>query len=176
MKHHSIKKRRPQNRTFFCPVCKNIFDLQHEVNLHVSQKHPTFKYRCRYCSKSYINYASKYKHQNSHGPCKHKCQVCRKRFQLKKKKSVHYRTHTGQGLYRCPRCPQFYTTKQAMDYHFKVHMDPKFDCNQCSLSTNTQAYLQQHIRGAHRSGWVSPCGIRYSWLPKMFHHHKKCSQ
>ena len=55
-------------------------------------------------------------------------------------------------------------------------MDQKFDCNQCSLSTNIQANLQQHIRGAHGRGWVSPCGIKYSWLPKMFRHQKKCQK
>ena len=135
-----------------------------------------FKYRCRYCSKSYINYASKYKHQNSHGPLKHVCNICGKKFQLKKNLTVHDRTHAGVRLYQCPRCPQFYTTKRAMDYHFKVHMDQKFDCNQCSLSTNNQDNLHQHIIGAHGSWWLSPCGIRYSWAPKMFRHHKKCAQ
>ena len=63
--------------------------------------------------------------------------------------------------------------KHAIDYHFKVYIDQKFDCNQCSLS---QANLHQHIRGAHDSGWVSPCGITYSWPPKMFRHRKKCQQ
>ena len=48
--------------------------------------------------------------------------------------------------------------------------------NKFLLSTNTHTNLQQHIRGAHGSGCVSPCGIRYSWPPKMFRHHKKCVQ
>ena len=90
--------------------------------------------------------------------------------------TVHDRVHTRVGLYRCLQCPQFYTMKHATDYHFKVHMDQKFDCNKCSLTTNTQANLCQHIRGAHSSGWVSPCGMRYSWPPKMFRHCKKCAQ
>ena len=85
VKHHVTKKRKPQNCKFFCPVCKQIFDLRREVNLHVSQKHPTFKYKCRYCGKTYINYASKYKHQNSHSPLKHVCKLCSKKFQFKKK-------------------------------------------------------------------------------------------
>ena len=33
--HHGIKKRKPQNHKFFCPICKKIFDLQREVNLHI---------------------------------------------------------------------------------------------------------------------------------------------
>ena len=45
-----------------------------------------------------------------------------------------------------------------------------------SLSTNTQANLWQHIRGTHGRGWVSPCGVKYSWPPKMFRHHKKCQK
>ena len=156
VKHHGIKKRRPQNHKFFCPVCKQIFDLRCEVNLHVSQKHPTFKYKCRYCGKMYIIYASKYKHQNSHSPLKHVCKLCGKKFQFKKNLTVHDRTHTGVGLLRCPHCQQLYTMKCAMDYHFKVHMDQQVDFNQCSLSTN----IYGNILGEHMGeGGFHPVGL-----------------
>ena len=111
MTHHGIKKRKPGNCKFFYPICKKIFDLRREVNLHVSQKHPNFKYKCRYCSKAYLNYASKYKHQNSHGLFRHICKVCGKKFQFKKNLTIHNCIHTRRGLYRCPCCPQLYTTK-----------------------------------------------------------------
>ena len=175
VEHHGIKRRKPQNRKYFCPICKKIFPLRREVNLHVSKKHPNFKYKCRYCPKAYINYASKYKHQKSHGFYKNICKGCGKKFQFKKNLTVHKRTHTGRGLYRCPTCPLTYTTKRAMDYHFKVHMGTIFRCINCSFDTNTEANLRQHVRGAHGPGWVSPCGKRFSWPPKMFRHRKKCS-
>ena len=126
--------------------------------------------------KLYLNYASKYKHQNSHGLFRHIWKVCGKKFQFKKNLTIHNCTHTRRGLYRCPRCPQLYTTKRAMDYHFKVHTGQRFDCNVCPFYTNTQANLWQHVRGIHGSGWVSPCGTSFSWPPKMFCHRKKCSQ
>ena len=121
----------------FCPVCKKLFDLRRKVNNHVLRWHTSFKYHCQYCSKSYVNYASKYKHENSHGPLKHVCNVCKKAFQFKKNLTVHNRMHTGTGLYRCPKWPQFYTTKWTMDYHFNTHLNLVFKCDQCSLTTNT---------------------------------------
>ena len=138
VKHHGIKCRKPRLQKCFCPVCKKIFKLRHAVNSHVVLRcHPDFKYHYRYCSKSYVNYASKYKHENSHRVLKHVCKVCKKAFQFKKNLTVHNRWHTGTRLYRCLKYPQFYTTKQAMAYHFNTHQNLKFKCDQCSLTTNT---------------------------------------
>ena len=85
-------------------------------------------------------------------------------------------THTGIGWFRCPRYPQFYTTKWAMDLYFEVHVNQKFKCPKCLCDINTEPTLCQHVRGHHGPGWLSPCGIKHSWPAKMFWHHHKCDK
>ena len=149
--------------------------MRKDVNEHIPKKYPNFKYHCRYCSKSYVNYASKYKHENLHGVLKHICNVCHKAFQFKKNLTVHKRRHTGVGLYICPKCPQFYMTKHTMDYHLNMHHNRKFTCTVCSFSTDTNSNLRQHHLEQHRQGWLAPRGMKFQWPPKLFRHKKKCS-
>ena len=110
----------------------------------------------------------------THEVLKHICDVCKKAFQFKKNLTVHKRTHTGVGLCRCLKCPQFCTTKCTMDYHFNMHQNKKFTCTECSFSTDTNSNLWQHHHGHHGEGWLAPCGMKFQWPPKLFHHKKQC--
>ena len=66
VKQHGIRCRKPRLGNFFRPVCNKIFDFRHDINEHVLKKQPDFKYHCQYCKKkNYVNYTSKYKHENS---------------------------------------------------------------------------------------------------------------
>ena len=164
VKVHGITVCTPQKRDIKCPVCKQVFNLVKDVNLHVKQAHPRFRYKCKYCTKKIQNYASRYKHERKHGTPNHMCKHCQKEFFFKKDLTVHSRVHTGQGQFRSTNCPNYYNTRAAMDTHRIVHQNNKYTCEKCpTFSTDTPANLHQHQRGKHGKGWKAPCGKRYDW-------------
>ena len=71
VKVHGIPVCTPWKRDIKCPVCKQVFNLVKDVNLHVKQDHPQFRYKCKYCTKKFQNYASCYKHERKHGTPNH---------------------------------------------------------------------------------------------------------
>ena len=102
---HGIPVRRPQKWAMKCPVCTDVFQLVKDLNSHVKEKHPKFQYKCKYCTKKFQNFASKYKHKRKHGLPNHVCDQCQKGFFFKKDLIVHIRVHSGQGLFPCTNCP-----------------------------------------------------------------------
>ena len=118
---HRIPVCKPRKRDFKCPVCKEIYHLVKDLNKHIKKNHTKFRYKCTYCTKRFLNYASRYKHERKHGTLSHICGQCQKGFFFKKDLTVHYRIHSGKGLFRCTNCTNTYTTRVAMDTHRLVH-------------------------------------------------------
>ena len=147
-----------------------------DLNKHIKENHTKFRYKCTYCTRRFLNYASRYKHERKHGTPSHICGQCQKGFFFKKDLTAHYRIHSGKGLFRCTNCTNTYTTRAAMDTHRLVHQQQKYLCDKCNFTMDTTANLRQHERGRHRRGWKAACGKRYDWPAKMFHHKRKCAQ
>ena len=97
VKVHGIPVRKQRKWDLKCPMCKQVYHLVKEVNDHIKDKHPKFRYKCRYCIKKYQNYASRYKHEKKHREPNHVFQDCQKAFFFKKDLMVHSCVHTGQG-------------------------------------------------------------------------------
>ena len=117
VQHHGIPKHQPRTRKLKCLVCKELFILIKELNIHVRGKHKRFRYKCVHCTKKFSNYSSCYKHQKYHMNAPHVCNICSKGFWFPKNLKVHERIHTQKGLFRCTNCSNYYTTWAAMDTH-----------------------------------------------------------
>ena len=50
---HGIPVHTPWKRDIKYPVCKQVFHLVKNVNLHVKQYHPQFRYKCKYCTNKF---------------------------------------------------------------------------------------------------------------------------
>ena len=155
------------------PNVSNVFQLVKDLNIHVKEKHPKFHYKCKYCTKKFQNFASKYKHGCKHSMPNHICEDCQKGFFFKKDLQVHSCVHSGQGKFPCTNFPNKYNTRASMNTHCIVHQNQKFTCKKRpTFSTNTLPNLHQHQRGKHGRGCMSPCGKQFDWPPKMFRHKK----
>ena len=131
-----------------CPVCKRqTFTFSKDLNAHLKEKHPGFRYPCQYCSKTFQTANACYKHEVAHGGKTHACNNCDKSFQFPKELELHMRVHTGLGVFTCKICGCIYTTNHTFNQHMKKHTDPPVKCSKCTLTFSTKADLDQHFRG-----------------------------
>ena len=166
MTTHGIPKRLNIKRIYKCPAnCKVVCKAQKELNDHVRQKHPNFRFKCRYCTLEYITYNAQFKHEQGHDEKPYLCTICNKTFMYKKHLEEHERVHSRKNLFPCPSrgCKRSYTTKAALNAHTIVHEDKQFKCDTCSKTFNTKPNIQQRIQGKHGEGWgpfvgKSSCG------------------
>ena len=170
-----IKRKKKKIRSFKCPVCRKMDKTQHEQNLHIQHKHPTFRFTCQYCKKTYQTFNAKWKHEKTHGQFRHKCNICKVRFQFPKGLKEHMVGHTGKNKYPCTNCRQSYNSFRAMKTHAKMHMNILHKCDVCTRTFKDPAYLRQHRRGAHGRGWTALCGHVVDWPPKLHRHQRMCA-
>ena len=73
-------KRRQQVKNLKCPVdsCTDVFDFVRQMNAHIKDTHPDFRFKCQYCTKSYMTYNARYKHEHSHFKLPYACHYCEK--------------------------------------------------------------------------------------------------
>lgn len=62
---HAIPKSKPPTRSIRCPwpKCKQQFPSQKDVNKHLQEKHPTYRFPCKYCNNSYQTANACYKYE-----------------------------------------------------------------------------------------------------------------
>ena len=84
IKDFVIKHRKPRKRVFKCLVCKHKGNTQAEQNMHIKRKHADFHFKCKHCPKAYQTFNGKWKHKKTYQFFKHKCGICKKRFQFPK--------------------------------------------------------------------------------------------
>ena len=147
---------------------------QKELSEHVAAKHPTFCFKCQYCSFDYKTYNARFKHELGHAAKPYICIYCQKTFLYSKQLDTHVHVHMGKNMFPCPPCgcDRNYTTKEALNTHMIVHENKEFKCDACVQTFNTNPNLAQHIQGKHPGGWRALCGVKYQW-PKQKHKHEK---
>lgn len=176
MQSYGLRRPRPRVRKFNCILCKKLFHTQGNLNKHIMEDHPTVRFTCAYCNKEFKTANGHYKHEKSHGLFLHKCpyQTCNKSFQFPSGLKTHIKVHTGRNLYKCLHCDKQYTTNRAMKAHAQKHNAEWLPCPQCPISFKTQQELNQHKKGRHGRGFITPCGVYKSWPREVSTHKKKC--
>lgn len=176
---HAIPKKKPSKRSIRCPrpKCKQQFHSQKDVNQHLQDKHPTYRFECRYCGSKYSTANACYKHEKNHEPKQFQCEYCDKEYTYISEWRVHRRTHTQVGLIPCTNCDKTFTTNRSMLRHAVVHQGQRYTCDKCpNFETYTPGGLHQHEKGEHGPGWVAKCGIKFKWPSKRRRHEKHCDE
>ena len=165
IKESGIKRRQKQVKNLKCPdtSCTVIFDFVKQMNAHVKEKHPNFRFKCNYCVKTYMTYNTRYKHEHSHFKLLYVCHYCEKRFLFPALRTKHENLHTGKGLLPCmwPGCKQQLSCKDALQQHINTHTEERFMCDKCNKTFNTITNLKQHEKGKHGEGYIALCGAVY---------------
>ena len=129
----TLRKRKPnQRKPVKCSVCSQVVDTYTQLTKHIKENHPEFRYKCRYCPKTFRSSSWKYQHQNRYKGIRFKCSIkdCGKLFQFKYQLDDNKWKHTRKTLYVCSTrdCLKGFTTKRAHTYHEKKHdLDGKKD-------------------------------------------------
>ena len=184
-----LKKRHKTRKPKKCSSCKEDFPTYAELEKHVKKDHPNFKYKCRYCPKTFNSASWKYQHQARHKGLRYQCSVdsCSKLFQFGYQLRDHIKKHTKKALYTCssPGCSKGFTTKHARTYHQKQHSmiasdkflcDYKFpqDSNVCGKSFQRKNLLKQHMNGHIGQQLTTYCSKIYNWPNARKYHQDNC--
>ena len=185
----TLRRRKPhQRKPVKCSVCSKTFDTYTEITKHIKEDHPEFRYKCRYCPKTFRSASWKYQHQSRHKGLHFKCSIkdCGKLFQFKYQLDDHKRKHTRKALYVCSTrdCLKASTTKRAHTYHEKKHdlegrKDFVFDYAKngkvCGKDFQQKELLEQHFNGHIGKKLVTHCGKSYNWLNSHKYHQDCCN-
>ena len=179
----TLRKRKPhQRKPVKCSVCSKPFDTYTELTKHIKEDHPEFRYKCKYCPKTFKSSSWKYQHQSNT-----KCSIKDRGnlFQFKYQLDDHKRKHTRKALYVCSTrdCSKAFTTKRAHTYHEKKHdLEGRKDfvCDYakngkvCGKDFQRKELLEQHFNGHIGKNLVTHCGKSYNWPNSRKYHQDHC--
>ena len=135
-----------------CHICSKIIK---EFNLKIHEmRHTGYRHKCTFCSKSYMDQGSLFKHQKNHFPDNVKCNGCSRVFAKKEAMASHWeRVHAKTRNFSCVQCPQKCHTNVELKSHVSsVHSTERsISCDQCPKTFLTQSIQHQHSKNAHTS-------------------------
>ena len=176
IKKHGIHAKAEPTKILKCAVCKWETTLGSQLTAHVKDKHPNFRFKCKYCKNEYVTFSSKFKHEMKHSAPTHVCSFCGKGFYFPLDLSNHEKLHTKKDMVPCTNCDKKFPTQRLMDQHVVTHQQQEHKCDQCNRICNTRQNLRQHQKGAHGSGWPAYCGKFFQWPCKLNSHQKHCTK
>ena len=115
-----------KKRPFSCTECKNSFNLQKQLDVHIRMKHA--EYFCTTCEDTFygqLNWISHNKNehkkdQNTVMPFK--CSQCEKTFRIKADLTLHVSIiHEQKSRKTCPECSKLLFESDLKDHLEKIH-------------------------------------------------------
>ena len=185
--HFVNKKRKVDLKARTCKICGQVKDSLQELEQHMRKKHKSFKYKCRFCPKTFRTKNGQYKHKLYHTVgLRYMCKNCDKGFMFYGQYREHKNVHTSSTKNRFPcreGCDKSYGSTRARNYHEQHHKklkivckakDPK-DGSKCGYTFTSRQGYNVHFRGYHGPGWDSLCGRNFIWPAKKTDHEKECT-
>ena len=153
-----------------CVICEEVYHTQKDLNDHIRQDHPDFKFKCHHCARVFMTANAAYKHEVGHAGKKFACKDCNKAFQFKGALKDHLKVHTGKRMYPCTNCDLEFTSNGAMLRHAMKHQDIHVP----NALKRHLVIMRQHVQGTHEGGFSCPCGEKEKWPRDVQKHKKMC--
>ena len=175
---HGIIKREKVLKPVKCSVCAEEKRSTRQLNKHMKEQHPDFKYICETCERPFDTYNAWYRHSEHHFELRYGCTECNKRFQFPYQQRNHIKLHTKKGMIPCtwPKCTKLFTCNKYMFQHLQAHTEQTWECTECDPKKVYQmlSNYKQHQKGFHGEGFKSPCGKVHKWPYLRNKHNKEC--
>ncbi|KAG8226515.1 hypothetical protein J437_LFUL006905 [Ladona fulva] len=115
-----------QEKTFECPICREIFyqvlALKEHVHVHCHEG----VFTCPHCGKVFDEYSLIRKHIRAfHSERKHKCSFCGKLFPTMDKLKTHMLRHSDHREFLCANCGKQFKRKDKLKEHMKRMHSPE---------------------------------------------------
>ncbi|XP_053391194.1 zinc finger protein 676-like isoform X2 [Mercenaria mercenaria] len=138
-------------RPYNCSNCRNRFETQAELSLHMSSRCKEGSrddFKCDLCDHVAPNMSSLRVHKNMHAGLKpHECAKCEKSFATKSSLERHDAVrHQEATPFKCGQCGKAFKTKDNLKKHSKVHQEPKFSCEVCGKGWVEKCSLRKHMQ------------------------------
>jgi len=121
-----ISKTENTNQKNYCSLCKKSFSTMGNLRNHIMTIHENQKpFKCPFPN-------------------------CDKKYSIKSRLQVHYRTHTGSKPFICNFCGKAFNEKGNLKTHERFHSELRpFKCDKCSKTYKTNGHLKDHIEIQH---------------------------
>ena len=139
-----------------CPLCSKTI-MKGNLQVH-KMKHEGRIYKCKHCSKSYMDQGSLSHHRKVHFPDNAKCTGCSQVFDDKQNMAKHFKSkhillvHSTKRNMSCDKCPKLFLTQSSQRQHLrKVHKSRKMvlSCNQCDKVYVSRTGIKDHMVRVH---------------------------
>ncbi|KAM8726941.1 uncharacterized protein AB9X84_000815 isoform 1-T1 [Acanthopagrus schlegelii] len=130
--------------TELCSDCGKFFNKQKRHTC----EHKIKPYSCNICGKRCVTEAALSSHSRVHDEnYEHRCKYCYSPFKTKVDKITHEQTHLSEEKpYKCPECPETFSTNKRRRVHLEVHGGPKqLECHICALPFYRKRALERHL-------------------------------
>lgn len=141
-----------------CKLCFRVFETQNWLNFHLKYTdHNKAKalYSCDICGKTIKSKTSLKTHFVTHQTQKNfQCNICFFKFKTDKRLKQHIQRlnhiDTAKIEFKCSMCPEIFSTKNALNGHFKIHFDGKhYTCHICPTKYTRSNKLKPHLMNKH---------------------------
>ncbi|XP_058176265.1 zinc finger protein 91-like [Anopheles ziemanni] len=149
--------------TLYCDVCQFVASGFADLKQHVSEEHGLRSVKVVCCDQPYTNRVRLYEHAQLHeDPDRFRCKVCSKRYVNSRSLQNHqWRIHTpaAERPFCCDVCGETfvkdYLLKKHLSFHLAKHQKLNF-CEECNRSFATPAALRCHRQTYHGevANWI----------------------
>ena len=127
--HFAKQKQKIDTKQRTCKVCGLVKANLTKLEEHMRKKHKSFRYKCRYCKKTYQTKNGLYKHKLYHTVgLRYNCKDCTMGFMLFSQYREHRNVHTTSSKHRFPcrkGCDKDYGSTRARNNHERQHQAKK---------------------------------------------------
>lgn len=148
-----------------CDICKKFMKGKKSLQTHLL-RHSGFKgYTCECCAASFYTLAELCNHKRKHNTNinkQFKCDLCEYKSRTKYSLKRHVKYHiSGEKPYCCKECGQFFTTKEKLTNHERVHYEnKKYSCPLCPKMFFCRRSVSKHVILKHNSKMLQNRGIQ----------------
>ncbi|KAF0046967.1 hypothetical protein F2P81_000600 [Scophthalmus maximus] len=138
-----------KTKPYSCNICGKRCVSEIYLNLHSRIHDENYEHRCKYCNATFKTRGDKFKHEQIHQDRKdpYKCPDCPQTFTTNKERHVHLSEHKVEMGFKCGVCGLEFKERNHLRRHSVVHSGLKpHKCSVCQRSFNQPSHLKSHMR------------------------------